>query len=100
MGRPAVAAARTRNARARPPPKRAPRPSRRQSRRVTPAQFVHAGMVFLHSILEDKLRRVHQRPQQVFDGLSSLAALERLLGDASLGIRRITTVGGEIELLD
>src|SRR3954447_12953075 len=92
-----AATPRSRRASTRPPPIRAPRPSRRQSRRVTDSQFVWMSMAVL--ILEDELGRVDQGPEQVGDRLATAhtGGGEDPLGDGPLFLRRKPAVGKQVD---
>src|SRR6266496_2088892 len=116
------ACARSRNACARPPPIRAPRPSFRQSRRVSPLQFLCRLMVSLLPacglalstlltrkrenkralILEYELGRVQQRPENILGRLAPRDArlAEHLQAHAPLLRRRQPAVGQQINLFD
>src|SRR3954465_931612 len=96
---PAGAAARSRRAWARPPPTSVPRPTRRQSRRGMPVQFVEIGIPRLRwpSVLEHELRRIEQGPKGVLARLPAVAPLpEEPFRDPPLLTVGRATVGQQV----
>src|SRR5438067_1986241 len=75
------ARSRARSASTKLPPSRLPRPSLRQSRRLTSFRFIFLRLSSrrLYSaalILENKFRRIQKRPQNIFGRLTATGSLE------------------------
>src|SRR5688572_7074687 len=102
----ALACRRSDSAEARPPATNAPSPSRSESRRVMPSQLRCAAIALLSasrgqllpSTLEEELRGVEKRPEEILGRRPPGMRREPLQGSGPLRFPRPSTIHGKIDL--